>query len=219
MKAIVVSETPTEKVVDRSKRGFDASSDLTFVSSIFVGVPTLIAMIAGFASGEAIIGSLATMGGASLIYLLGQGDGFNTTLRKYTGQSQTKKEFRKLLGEGETLEVGKVFFTDDPQTLTGKGYSSQRYTDYKQIATHQVRHFVKKVNGKIAFEQVITELPLQTWKHTFDELLKNDGLDRNNLEAIQIPYEKTYEGAEARGKVKEYREALSGNLSKAETQG
>lgn len=208
MKAKVVAETPTEKVVESKRREIVNMHSVPAILGTSILTPVGSAMaFSSFVGDNPIMGAGIAAGTTLTFFLLAQGRSFNAMVKHYAGVGQTKSDFKKLLNEGDRLEIGEVQYTRFPNLFLKDTLLSNKYA-MKQLSTHQVKSFVKKTKGKIVFEQVLTELPMKTWGHTFDELLQNDGIEEQDVASFKIPAGTGYFDAQSKGTIDEYKAKL-----------
>lgn len=210
MKAIVVSETPTEKVIERRRRKL-VSLGVDTPGALLVNIiafPTVFMGSLGSAlDANPIQGGAFLAAGLVSFVASTRGRGLKSTIKEFTGVDKSKKEFNASLTEGQRIQIGETRFTKKPNSFVSN-LPGQRLYEEKQLATHEVKSYVKKTNGKLVFEQVIKEMPLKTWEQTFAELVENAGLEMVDVSSHQLPDDTSYFECQSKGTLGEYKARL-----------
>lgn len=208
MKAEIVSETPTQKVIERSKpelfhMGFEVRMFLAGMLCPAVSMASFI----GLANGDPMVVASALSLGTTAFVAMTRGKNFNKTVKEFTGVTVTKKELQKTLAEGERMQQGDTQYTKTPEAFSNS-MKARKWFEDKRLATHEVRSYAKKVDGKMVFEHVVTELPLKTWEQTFTELVGNAGLEMVDVSSNQLPKGTSYFESQSKGTLNEYKAKL-----------
>lgn len=213
MKAVIVSETPTEKVIERRRRKLvtlGVDTPIGLLINITTAPTVLIGTLSAFMDANPMQGGAFLAAGLVSFVASTRGKGLESTIKEFTGVDKNKKELNASLTEGQRIQLGEPQFTKKPDSFKNGSWTGKLYED-KNLSTHEVKNYVKKTNGKLVFEQVITELPMHTWFQTFSELVDNSGLEMVDVSSNPVPDDSRYFFARSKGTLDEYKANLHGS--------